>query len=104
MNNLRKIFSLLRENQYFRWWMIAYVSLPPGGRGTACGGRSLRYKRQSKIKFIITPAPSPDFVGSSLPEGAYLKHRIYYSGEVFLWRSFSAGASPRPTPIGVCFI
>ena len=53
--------------------MNAYISLPPGGRWRAKrDGRSLRYKRQSKIKFIITPAPSPDFVGSSLPEGAYL--------------------------------
>ena len=52
--------------------MNAYISLPPGGRWHAKrDGRSLRYKRQSKIKFIITPAPSPDFVGSSLPEGAY---------------------------------
>ena len=68
--------------------MNAYFSLPPGGRWHAKrDGRSLRCKRQSKINFIITPAPSPDFVGSSLPEGAYLKHRLYYSGEVYLNRS-----------------
>ena len=33
-------------------------------------GRSLR-DFGGKLKFIVTHSPSPDFVGSSLPEGAF---------------------------------
>ena len=67
-----KIEMETETEQSLRQRRNALISLPPGGRWRAKrDGRSLRYKRQSKIKFIITPAPSPDFVGSSLPEGAY---------------------------------
>ena len=47
-------------------------SLPPGGRGTTLtpGGRSPRYFEISNI-FLVTRSPSPDSVGSSLPEGAF---------------------------------
>ena len=46
-------------------------SLPPGGRWHAKrDGRSPRYFEISNI-FIEARSPSPDFVGSSLPEGAF---------------------------------
>ena len=52
--------------------MNAYISLPPGGRWHAKrDGRSLRYKRQSKIKFIITRSPSVAY-RRQLPPGGSL--------------------------------
>ena len=48
-------------------------SLPPGGRGTAlavegaCDNSDL-----AMLNFFITHSPSPSFVGSSLPEGAFV--------------------------------
>ena len=54
---------------------VYYISLPPGGRGTACGGRSPRDKRRCSrfliAIFSLSRALPQSLRDSSLPEGAY---------------------------------
>jgi len=55
----------------FRCTVGRQHSLPPGGRWHAKrDGRSPRYFEISNT-FLVTRSPSPDFVVSSLPEGAF---------------------------------
>ena len=60
---------------------IANESLPPGGRGTACGGRSLRGD-EAKFVSLQRVLPQSPNGASSLPEGAYsavrLTHKLQF--------------------------